>query len=93
MMRIRVEKACNLESILRSLLTLEICHLHFANIETELKILCTCPHLVQGYGRGLTRIQKCLINNTRSKQMIPEHIKQTLTGQNHDPRFVLIIFL
>lgn len=59
-----------------SLLTLEIGHLHFANVDTELKMLCTCPHLVKGYGRGLMRTQKCLVNNTKSKQIIPEHINQ-----------------
>lgn len=77
MMKVRVEKDCTLESILGNLLTLEICHLHFANIETKLKMLHTCPHLVKGYGRGLMRIQKCLVNNTKSKQIIPEHVNQT----------------
>lgn len=73
----RVGKDCILESISQNLLTLEICHLHFANTETELKMLCACPHLVKRYCRGLMRIQKCLVNNTKSKQIILQHINQT----------------
>lgn len=77
MLKVRVGKDCTLDSPLLSLVMLEIRYLHFANIETDLKMLSICPHPVKGYDRGLVRIQKCLVNNTKSKQIIPEHINPT----------------